>query len=173
MQPLASIDVGAYVVGLTKARHDAVVLAIQATCEIEGIGEIQKVIDATKPLPVDRGTYRRGFKARRLHSGAMIYNSQKHAPVIEFGRRPGQKAPPIEAITDWVIRKGFVPKARRGKKSGWTQWDQRQGAMQIAWLICRKIAARGLQAKHILGQALGFIESAVMLAARAAAEGRR
>ena len=171
MQPMASIDVGAYVIGLTKARREAVVRAIQTTCEIDGIVAIQRVIDATKPPPVDRGTERHGYKVKRLGDGAMIYNPVKYSPIVNFGRRPG-KMPPIDAITDWVIRKGFVPRARRGKKSTWTVWDQRQGAHQIAWLIARKIAARGIEGKHILQQAMGWITSAVTQAARAAAEGR-
>lgn len=167
MQPMASMDVSAYVVGLTKARREAVVRAIQLTCATRAPMEIQKVVDATKPLPVDRGTYRRGFKVRELADGAMIYNPVAYAPVIEFGRRPGQKMPPIDAIADWVIRKGLVAAAR-----GKAKWDQRREAVQIAWLIARKIAARGIEGKHILGQALGAINSAVMLAAHAAAEGR-
>ena len=172
MQPMASIDVGAYVIGLTKARREAVVRAIQLTCATRAPMEIQKVVDATKPLPVDRGTYRRGFKVRDLRDGAMIYNSVLHAPIIEWGRRAG-KMPPIDAITDWVIRKGMVPHVRRGKKgAGWTVWDQRQAAQQIAWLIARKMKATAREGKHILGQALGAINSAVMLAVHAAAEGR-
>ena len=166
MQAMASIDVGAYVIGLTKARREAVVRAIQTTCEIDGIVAIQRVIDATKPPPVDRGTERHGYKVKRLGDGAMIYNPVKYSPIVNFGRRPG-KMPPIDAIADWVIRKGLVAKAR-----GKAKWDQRREAVQIAWLIARKIAAKGIEGKHILDRAKGLITSAVMLAARAAAEGR-
>ena len=67
MQAMASIDVGAYVIGLTKARREAVVRAIQTTCEIDGIVAIQRVIDATKPPPVDRGTERHGSLKMRGH----------------------------------------------------------------------------------------------------------
>jgi hypothetical protein len=163
---------GAYVIGLTKRRRDAVVEAIQVTCTTRGLSAVQQVINGLQPPPVDRGTYRQRFKVRMLKTGAAIYNSLPYAPVIEWGRRAGAKMPPPAALVDWVIRKGLVPRVRKGKSGkGWTVWDQREAAMQIAWMIARAIQKRGQPARAVLSQAGGMITSAVCQAAQRAAAG--
>jgi hypothetical protein len=171
-QPLALVDLSGYVVALTKRRREQVVHAIQLTCATKGLATIQEVINNTQPhVPVDRGAYRRGFKARDDANGCKIVNTVRYAPAIEWGRAPGTM-PPILALAEWVERKGLVPRARAGKKSGWTSWDRRQGALQIAWLIARKIKARGTEARRIIARSLARVTSDVMQAAHAAAGGR-
>ncbi len=171
MQPILMADLSGYVVGLTKKRHNAVVQAIQDTCATRGLSAVQQVINGMKPPPVDRGTYRQRFKVRLLKNGAAIYNSLPYAPVIEWGRRAG-KMPPLSVLVDWVIRKGLVPRVRKGKLGkGWTVWDQREAAMQIAWMIARAIKARGQPARAVLSQAGGMITSAVTQNAQLAAAG--
>ncbi len=54
---------------------------------------------------VDRGFYKRGFRAKRLSNGAEMVNAVPHAGVIEFGRRPGRPGPPLAPILAWVRRK--------------------------------------------------------------------
>jgi len=57
-----------------------------------------------------------------------------YAPVMEEGRRPGAKMPPVGAIQHWVIRKLGI----RGKEG-----------RAIAWLIARSIAKKGIEGKHM------------------------
>ncbi len=83
---------------------------------------------------VDRRTYIQRFKARRTKTGAVLLNDAPHASVIEFGRRPGARRPPLSAIIGWVRRKLGI-RGKRGKAA--------------AFLIARAIGRRGLPAHAV------------------------
>lgn len=60
--------------------------------------------------------------------------------IMELGRKPGSKMPPIDAILEWVDRKGI-------DKDPATQ-------RSTAFLIARSIAVKGIEGRHYLRDAL-------------------
>lgn len=139
--------------------------AIQKTVGLHGPRIAQAVVGQLTPPPVDRGTYRRSFKAQKTRFGSIFYNFAAHAPIIEDGRRPGSKLPPIDVILAWVKRKrlgtSFVGPVRKAPRAYSTlggrkvSISSRRLAIEsqqrwIALNIARKIAARGLPARHVL-----------------------
>lgn len=127
-----------------KAIHGRIVAAIQKTV-LEGEAIAQQEIDNTVPKPVDTATYRRGFQYARLPDGATIYNPVPYASVIEYGRRPGKgiSKEGMDALAGWVYRKGLA--GRSGPRE-----DRMAAARRVAYVVARKIRARGLPAKHVL-----------------------
>lgn len=138
--------------------------AVFETCQIEGQQIIQAEIDATSPPPVDRGTYRRSFKVAKTESGVSIYNPLLYASVLEEGRRPGGKMPPLDEITRWVIRKGLVKGRGRGA-------SRDKAARAIAYVIARGIARKGMKPRRILARSEARLTPLVMAAIYKALEG--
>lgn len=130
----------------SQKRYAAAVKAIQVGAALHAPAEIQASIDATQPrAPVDRAEYRRSWQTRSTDDGAQVYSTSPYASVIEWGRRPGARMPPVKAIAAWVARKGLV--------SGRTQSDREGAAAGLAFAIARKIARQGLPAKRVLERA--------------------
>lgn len=105
------------------------------------------------------GAYLRAWRAEPISGGARVYNDSVYAAVIEHGRRRG-KFPPIAAIQLWAQRKfrlkvkSFAPartarlraaKARRSSKS-----VSQSQLRNIAFVIARAIARRGLRARRVM-----------------------
>jgi hypothetical protein len=145
---------------------DASVKAIQTTVALHGPRIAQAVVNSFARPPVDRGTYRRSFKAQKVAGGAVFYNSAPYASIIELGRRKGAKMPPIDVILAWVKRKrigatlvGPVQPGRkvysrlgaRAKAPNARKLAVEARQRGIALMIARKISARGLPALHVLG----------------------
>ncbi|HEX8321031.1 hypothetical protein [Longimicrobium sp.] len=88
----------------------------------------------------------------------------KHVDVINTGRRPGQKPPPVEALELWVRRKVRIERVHAtGKKAG--QVKTRLGkrlvraptvteARGIAFVIARSIGAKGIEGRHFFEKAI-------------------
>lgn len=126
----------------SKLMFDGVVEAIQTTCGLQAEPIFQRLVSGEHPPPVDRGTSRRQFHVANLSNGAVIYDSAAHFPILEEGRRPGARMPPVKAIYEWVRRKQIGATLVGGAKSVEAQQKS------IAYLIARKIAERGLKAHH-------------------------
>lgn len=159
---------------------------IQRTVRLHGPRLAQREVDGISPKPVDRGTYRRSFHVEKIPTGAVIFNSAPHAAVIEYGRRAGSRPPPIDAIADWVLRKGLldrkvftkvivtpstirshragrvVVKLRRRRRTA----ELKKQARALAFVIARSIARRGLPAQRILELAARDIDKEVQAALR-------
>ena len=117
----------------------------------------------------------------------MVLNEAPYAAIIEgmdeagnqteFGRRPGAKMPPFDALRTWVVRvlgtsiqatvMTAVKAARKGgeKISAIARAGRQESAIdQATWAIGRAIARRGIKAKAPLQTALKanekFIEQA-------------
>lgn len=60
------------------------------------------------------GTYERGFVVVATPTGAILANSAEHAGVVELGRRPGRRPPPVAVILLWMQEKGMIPKMAMG-----------------------------------------------------------
>lgn len=69
---------------------------------------LNEIIPAEPRQPVDIGTYRAGWKFKKIPNGAMVYNSVPHAIIIERGVRASNVKPGRamhQAITQWLIFK--------------------------------------------------------------------
>jgi hypothetical protein len=117
---------------------------------------IQEAIAAVKPYqPVHTGEYKRSWKVRNIPDGAAFFNPTLQASIIERGRRPGHgvSREGQEALARWAHLHGMdrfdgnrgMRRPVRGKAGKESQ------ARAIAFLIARKIKARGLPAKNVLG----------------------
>lgn len=56
------------------------------------------------------GTYERSFIVGVVVDGAVLANTAEHADIIENGRRPGARPPPVGVILMWMMEKGLIPK---------------------------------------------------------------
>lgn len=130
---------------------------------------------------VDTGQFLRSFRAKDTKDGAEVTSSEAYAPIIELGRKPGSKPPPLKAIEEWLGRKlqrrkprkkgakkPAVPKkprskgkkvdalGRRRRKKKKRTPEQRAALKWKArvWSIRRAIARRGLPAKKPVEKSL-------------------
>lgn len=84
---------------------------------------------------VNTGEFVRAWKMIPLTDGGRVVNDRPYASVIEYGRRPRSKAPPVDPIIQWLVRRVGM------------SWDEaRQAAPQVA----RAIGWRGLRGRGIL-----------------------
>jgi hypothetical protein len=89
--------------------------------------------------PVDRGAFRAGWRAAKLSNGALVQNTLPYASVIEYGAHADNvkiSRPMIEALTEWVKRKGLAGN-RRGA-------DFDTNSRNIAWAIAVSMKRRGI-----------------------------
>lgn len=86
---------------------------------------------------VDTGNYRRGWKYELSAKppGVRFFNSTPYSGIIEEGRRPGARQPPVKAIEPWVRRRLGV--------SG----DE---VRSVAFAVARAIGIKGTKGKFIL-----------------------
>lgn len=91
---------------------------------------------------VNTGFYKRAWKAEALPDGARLYNASKYGGVIEGGRRPGSRFPPLDAIRDWAQRRLGLSKKE---------------AASAAYPIAKAIARRGLIGRKVLGRVLPLL----------------
>lgn len=143
---------------------------IRRVVKLEGPRAVEAEFSALTQAPVDRGTYRRDFRFENTKDGATMYNFALYAAIIEWGRRPGAKAPPIQAIFEWVKRKGIgssligpVQQVHGPRQQGGRRRSDRQDAVErqqwwIAIEIARKIKARGLPPHLILDKAAYHVD---------------
>ena len=84
----------------------------------------------------DRGGMMRGWKSEVKGLPALfVFNKQPYAHIIELGRKPGSKFPPVEAIRGWVKRQINPPPTQ---------------LKSVAFLVGRKIATDGIAARPIM-----------------------
>jgi hypothetical protein len=85
------------------------------------------------------GRFKASWKGSPADDGAFLFNEAPYAGVIEYGRRPGARMPPLAPIAQWAQR-------RLGLSEG--------DARAAAYLIARAIARRGLKARMILNASI-------------------
>lgn len=68
----------------------------------------QKAVSLTNEYnKVDLGEFKKKWKAKKTAKGAELRNSSSYAAIIEYGRTPGKKMPPVDKIEAWMQRKGM------------------------------------------------------------------
>jgi hypothetical protein len=117
-----------------------------------------------RPAPVNLGTYIRGWQAKEIDEGAVLFNDAPHAAIIEHGRRPGSRMPPVRVIAEWLEQKmrGSV----KGRKS------RLQQASRLAFVVARAIGRRGLPAHRIMARTKRKLDPIVRRAVEAALAGQ-
>lgn len=157
-----------------KAMLKRVVRAVQVEVHTSGLAIVDDEVARARPLPVDRGTYRRSWQVAEHPDGASLFNDSPYASIIENGRRPGSKMPPVDLIYKWVKRKHIgemhgprqaTGKARfngrgveaRTKKLQNQRLTERQ-QRGIAFVIARAIGKRGQKGHFILAKTREFLD---------------
>lgn len=130
---------------------------------LRGVQVLQtQLIPAAVPKPVDRGVYRAGWRCDPLMreggdiNGAEIYNVEPTAALIEKGVRAenikiGRAM--IDALAEWVLRKGIVSKKVTKKRSKSMVANE---ARQAAWAIAVSLKRKGIFKE---GQGFRFLET--------------
>jgi phage gpG-like protein len=98
------------------------------TAMVRSTAQIQH--DAQVLVKVDTGTLRRSITTNVTPFLGRVGSNQPHAPVVEFGRKPGGKMPPPGVLDGWMARHGIPASAE--------------------FLIRRKIARKGIPAHPYL-----------------------
>lgn len=140
-------DLAPTLVGAMKGKREKALKAMQMAVKSHGPRIAQEELSKIQPQPVDRGTYKGSFRAEDTKEGAVFYNSAPYAGVIEEGRRPGSRMPPIDVIAAWVRRKN-----KWGSASAKSSKKPEAQVRAIAYLIARSIGRRGLPAREILAK---------------------
>ena len=71
---------------------------------------------------------------------------KEYADVIEFGRRPNKKGPPVAPIIEWMNIKGIRPRSKDGGFVKLPASAEARANLQrsIAWSISRSIGKKGI-----------------------------
>lgn len=111
--------------------------------------------------------YRQELTAGRINSSGNLYNSIRSQVVsnnqeitgdlilndyweyLEYGRKAG-RFPNIQSIKEWIKQKPVIPSGKSGKLPT---------TDQLAFLISRKIATKGIQGKYLLERAIETLEN--------------
>ena len=80
-----------------------------------------ELIPHETPPPVDQSSYIDGWNFGPTPTGAEVFNTVPHAPVIEWGARGenvkiGRKL--IDALAEWAVRKGYAT-AEKAESFAW------------------------------------------------------
>jgi len=88
------------------------------------------------PGAFNYGTYFESWKISPLPDGAVVYNSQPYAGVIEYGRRPSPVSKEGRRnLTRWAMRKLGVTESE---------------AKSVAFLVARSLKKRPLRARNVM-----------------------
>jgi hypothetical protein len=111
--------------------------------------------DAKMLAPVDTGTGIRGTIRTEIDPDGMGAQVGPRASwpayIMEEGRKPGSRMPPVNALIPWVQRHGWIKKSKSkatymGKSIAQTAYDS--GLRNAAYRLARSIARKGICAKH-------------------------
>lgn len=166
--------------GFLKARLDAGVRNGLHAAGVDAVGKVREAITTTSPRPpIDTGALRTGIVSVVAPAGNAVTIGPAppvagRGAVMEMGRRPGGRMPPIDPIFQWVHRKGLATrflmgrrrqlslertmarkvsrggaKLSRGKKA-----IQRDVELDLAFAIQRSIAKKGIRPRWFIRRAL-------------------
>lgn len=125
---------------------------------------LESIVQQLADILID--LYRQELTSGKINSSGNLYNTIRSQVItnnqvitgdlilndywkyIESGRKPG-RFPNIQAIKEWIRQKPVIPSGR----------NKLPTTDQLAYLISRKIATKGIQGKHILERAIEILES--------------
>jgi hypothetical protein len=90
--------------------------------------------------PRDTGALARSISSEVRPLAARVFSPLAYATVMEFGRRPGARMPPPEALRGWARRKGY------------------SGSL---FVLARAIARRGIKGRFFMRKAAKKLEGAL------------
>jgi hypothetical protein len=106
-------------------------------------------------LPRDRGTYRAGWRCEQTPDGAEVFNIATHGPFIEHSVRGtnvkiGRAM--INALTEWIKRKGIGVTYKPSAKGQWVSGEGRvrkvkpslEAMRNMAWAIAKSMQKKGI-----------------------------
>lgn len=151
---------------IPKEGEQAVIRGLRSTARICQRYTVEEIRRAQPYAPVDRGELANSVDTATIETGAITHVDAPHAPFIEFGTRPHWA--PLEALTEWVRRKGIVGKRRKSEtrseaaRRGWETRRRRAAGLpdydeaeiqKVAKLIQYKIAHHGTKPRHFMKKA--------------------
>ena len=105
------------------------------------------LISREDPPPIDQKTYANAWQCVETPEGADVYNDAPHAPIIEYGGRGSDAggtwsvgARMIEALSEWVVRKGLVGQGPGGHQERALEDE----AQSMAWAIAKSMQKHGM-----------------------------
>lgn len=115
-------------------------------------GAIQLTTEAQNRVPTYQGILRNSIKPTPTRNrGALVWGgagtSVKYAPVMEYGRRPGARMPPVAPLKDWVKAKMGITK--------------QSDIDRAAWAVAFSIARKGIEPRYFFRDALKAITPAL------------
>ena len=125
-----------------------------------GIRAMRVTAERARGLYADRARIR-AFDTGRLASTMMVTNTPDGAIVsnpnvymipIDHGRRAGAKAPPFQAILEWVLRKRLTTNSRgraMTRAAARQSPDALKRAESIAWAIRASIKRKGIKPREL------------------------
>jgi hypothetical protein len=121
-------------------------------------------IPNSNPPPVLDGIFRAGWHVDETSDPIAVVNNVPYAVIIDKGARAenikiGRNM--IEALTEWVIKKGFV--GRRARAGSTARAEQDTNARNTAWAIAVSMKKKGIFDK---GNGLRISEKAQAFAAK-------
>lgn len=110
---------------------------------------VAEIIPSRSPEPVDRGTYKAGWKTDVVDENTVaVLNPEAHAAIIEYGARAENikiGTAMLTALSEWAIRKGIA--------------SDEEEALDVAWAIAKSMQKKGIfnnykagRGLHILGE---------------------
>ena len=71
--------------------------------------------------PVFRGKLKKSIKMKynRAMQRGVISSKMAHAPIMEFGRRPGARMPPVSALIPWVKKRFRISGNKEARRAAW------------------------------------------------------
>jgi len=109
---------------------------------------VVEIGQATPRAAVDTGELRNSVDITLVDGGCVVAVDSPHASVIEYGRRPGARMPPVQAIMDWMRRKGL--KGKRGAFAAEFKAAKKRVLAQATAIVGRS-AARASQKQDRAG----------------------
>lgn len=142
MATAVAIDASEIAAFASRAEQATVVLETEfGTAMTRSIAAVQR--DAMANTPVSTGTLRRSYVPRTTpFLGTLTNTADPYARVIEEGRRPGAAMPPPGSLLKWMDRRGIATGETDAVK------------LRVEYLIRRKIGREGIQARHMMANAL-------------------
>jgi len=145
--------------------RNAAILGLQSA-GLRLVSHIQTTLESVrdertgKGPPIDRGAYRAAWKVRKVAKGVIVENTLPYASIIEYGARGENisiSRAMIQALTDWIMRKGLAGKRPR-KSNTEGRIDFYQRAHGMAWAIAVSMKKTGI---FNGGKGLGVLRKAM------------